>query len=78
MQAPAAVNADPQEISELEAVVADLERQIAEQHRVLAGLRAPGRPTWAAAKVMIELNQKADRQRDALRILRERITVVPH
>ena len=57
--------------ADVEALIADLDRQIVAQQKLLADLRAAGESTRRAAIVLTELHQKADRQRDYLRVIRE-------
>jgi hypothetical protein len=60
------------EIIEREALLADIESQIAKQQSLIREARAAGRPTRRAALILIDLHQKADRQRDYLNVLRGR------
>jgi uncharacterized coiled-coil protein SlyX len=69
------MSADEIEMAEREALLADIERQVADQRRVIEYLRGTGQPTHRAGLALHELQQKADRQRDYLRVIRERIVV---
>jgi hypothetical protein len=77
VQEDARVSGDPLEIEEREALLADIERQIVTQQRLIEALRDAGRPTHRDSHVLVELHQKADRQRDYLRVLREGLVIVP-
>jgi capsule polysaccharide export protein KpsE/RkpR len=60
------------EIIEREALLADIENQIAKQQSLIQEARAAGQPTRRATLTLIDLHQKADRQRDYLKVIRER------
>jgi hypothetical protein len=65
---------DQIEIEEREALLADIERQISEQE-LIQSLRHDRQPTRRATLTLIELHQKADRQRDYLKVLHDRESV---
>ena len=70
------MTSDALEIIEREALLADIECEIARQQSLIQALRAAGQPTRRATLTLIELHQKADRQRDYLKVIRDRNPVV--
>jgi hypothetical protein len=62
---------DQIEIEEREALLADLERQISQQQDLIQSLRHDRQPTRRATLTLIDLHQKADRQRDYLKVIRD-------
>jgi hypothetical protein len=63
------------EIAEREALLADIERQISRQQQAIDSLRNSGRSTHQASLVLSELHQKADRQRDYLKVIRDGVVI---